>query len=186
MNRDEVASPKLREIVKHLKISGLPKPVQVKDAELKGNQERIFSDIVALAKEEKGFPGEHPSPESAHWNLRLKIRSKLQEAVEADMIFLGVIQRQARGYGAIPDHEKPHNWRYFILPDNNTWLCWECGSEIQAVEQSQSVHWAEFTLAGSGEVRRTIVPYCPKCEPKPGSRGIIRETVAESIEHDLY
>jgi len=190
MKRDEIANSNVREVVNRLRISGYPAPMEIKATKLNSAQEDIIGEfsVIAKAKEEAALEKKcrEARPGNELWNFRMRMRALFQKAVQNDMIHLGIIQRHARTYGAVPDHESSHNWKYFILPDNDTWLCWECGSEIQAITQSQSVHFAEFALAGGGEVRHKTIPYCPKCETKPSDRGIIRETVGESILNDMY
>ena len=49
--------------------------------------------------------------------------------------------------------------------------CRKCKSDILVVTVSRPVWDFPEACAGSGEVRHEEVPYCPKCEKKPDSRG---------------
>lgn len=60
--------------------------------------------------------------------------------------------------------------KYHTNDNGETWYCNKCNSEIQAIEQTQSLHLSG-SLAGFGETRREMIPYCPKCESKPSSQG---------------
>ncbi len=42
-----------------------------------------------------------------------------------------------------------------------------CGRWIQGVEVYLTVRDGIFPLSGSGETRKTEIPYCPACEEKP-------------------
>jgi hypothetical protein len=59
----------------------------------------------------------------------------------------------------------------------NSTHCYHCNSEIEVVGQKCSVHYKEFgsAMAGGGEVRTKLIPYCPNCESKPSESGFITE-----------
>lgn len=61
------------------------------------------------------------------------------------------------------------------VPNKTT--CYGCGSEIKIQAQHCSVHYKEFgsAMAGGGEVRTKLIPYCPNCETKPSESGFIVE-----------
>ena len=59
--------------------------------------------------------------------------------------------------------------------EKEEWHCNKCGSVILGQEQIVSLHMpprSGMPLAGFGETVRKIIPYCPKCEPKPRDTGI--------------
>jgi len=49
------------------------------------------------------------------------------------------------------------------------YVCNKCGTKIQQTTCFASIHTAEFgdCHAGSGEVRRFPLPFCPECEGVP-------------------
>ena len=184
MITSEVASDELRDVVSRLASGGLPTAVSLKGAEggLTTEQQTILIELSQLSEQEEALvqEGQRPTEGDEWWQTRMAIRSKLQQAVLAGVLPIGLIQRQAIAYGAIPDPEK--KWSYFCLPDGS-YACWRCGSEILAKEQSVSVHIAGFFggMAGSGEVRSNEIPYCPNCDEEPPDRGIVYETLDQSL-----
>jgi len=62
-------------------------------------------------------------------------------------------------------------------PENKEPHCYGCGSKLGLVGQRCSVHYKEFgsAMAGGGEVRTKLIPYCPNCESKPSESGFITE-----------
>lgn len=180
----EVADERLREIVDGYGQKGLPITVLAKiaKASLTEEQDELMGSLMELGEQEQKFGRQKPKKGSDHWNHRETIRKKIQGAILLGLDHLGIVQRQAVGYGAIPDPEE--DWKYYRQHDG-VYACWICGTEILAKETRCSVHFAERPLAGSGEVRRIITPYCPKCEKEPADTGIITETVEESIQRDM-
>lgn len=61
---------------------------------------------------------------------------------------------------------------YKTTDNGENWWCNECGSEIRCVEQTRPIHDGPFPLSGSGRVHIEQVPYCPKCETIPETRGV--------------
>lgn len=57
--------------------------------------------------------------------------------------------------------------------DGGGYNCHHCGSKIQQITGSASIHEAVFgdPCAGFGEVYRFPLPFCPKCEGKPTQTG---------------
>ncbi len=52
--------------------------------------------------------------------------------------------------------------------------CYDCGTEIEFVRQSQSEWAGQFTgPVGGGDVKLKHIPYCPKCEKKPERSGVM-------------
>lgn len=47
----------------------------------------------------------------------------------------------------------------------------KCGTEITGVSVYHPIWDGPFPMSGGGEVHVEIVPFCPKCETKPDSRG---------------
>ena len=45
-----------------------------------------------------------------------------------------------------------------------------CGTIVRAVQRVHSI-WERGTTGGYGEVARELIPYCPKCEQVPETRG---------------
>lgn len=83
-----------------------------------------------------------------------------------------------------PTAEQQKKWTQ--QPDG-TWKC-QCGSDIEAVLQYRSVWLSDGPgpCAGTGEVEHHVVPYCPKCDPKPSDRGVTHRTIAEDIAANLF
>ena len=53
-------------------------------------------------------------------------------------------------------------------------VCGTCGSEIQGMPASISVHDSPVGgCAGFGEVKVVQIPYCPKCEDEPRQSGCV-------------
>lgn len=50
-------------------------------------------------------------------------------------------------------------------PDDG-WIHKPCGAEIMGANVAITIRHPMMPLAGSGEVRTHIVPYCPNCEKK--------------------
>ncbi len=182
----EVANEVLREKVKAIRKDGFPKELTFEEAQSKFSNEqlKIVHDLVNAAGEEEKIAkaGGEPKKGNKRWKTREKIRELIQTAIANDMIGIGIIQRHAVGYGAIPDPDE--DWKYYKLPDG-TYACWNCGGEILGKNVAFSVHFAEFRCAGGGEVRNKVVPYCPKCEKEPPDSGIIRETIGESLQREF-
>ena len=188
MDASEIASDGLREVVSRLASGGLPTAVSLKDVEggLTPEQKTILAELSYLSDREEVSVQEDqmPSMGDEWWQARMAIRSKLQQAVLAGLIHLGLVQRQAVTYGAIPDPKD--QWRYFRLPDGGHG-CWRCGDEILVKDQTASVHIAGFFggMAGSGEVRNIQIPFCPSCKEEPPDWGIIHETLAQSLAREM-
>jgi hypothetical protein len=66
---------------------------------------------------------------------------------------------------------KPGNFENYTEQEDKTFTCNTCGSIIQAVTVSHSVHLHNLVGAGFGEVKTTQEPYCPNCEEKPNEIG---------------
>ena len=47
----------------------------------------------------------------------------------------------------------------------------KCGTEIQGKRVTHSIWDGPFPCSGGGEVQVETVPFCPKCETEPNSRG---------------
>lgn len=47
----------------------------------------------------------------------------------------------------------------------------KCGTEIMGASVHHPIWDGPFACSGGGEVHVETVPYCPKCETKPDSRG---------------
>ena len=64
----------------------------------------------------------------------------------------------------IVEHENEHYRR-----EGSRWICKKCGSVVQQVTCSISIHDARWgdECAGYGEVNQIPLPYCPKCEGLP-------------------
>jgi hypothetical protein len=84
----------------------------------------------------------------------------------------------------IVQHPARPTWRE--RPDGS----FECslGHGIEVVLQYRSVWLSDGPgpCAGTGEVERHFVPYCPVCDPKPPERGVTYRTIAEDISRNLY
>jgi hypothetical protein len=184
MKAEQVANIQLREMVQKFERDGLPKAVPLDQGMggLDDKQMDLLRELHRISEKEKAIAedGQEPKTGTEWWRIREETRVKLQEAVLLDLIHLGLIQRQAIGYGAIPDPQE--KWKYFKLPDGS-FACWKCGTDILVKEVSFSVHFKEMPLAGSGEVRRKMVPYCPNCESEPSDHGFIQESLAESVKN---
>lgn len=183
MKEDHAPSSKLREIVDSIRRTGLPtaQPASYL-AKMTGEQQRIMDELMTLAEHERPYGDRKAVSESPHFELRRTIRAKLREAIEADMLILGLIQRQAIGYGAIPHSND--QWRYYRTLENDGWKCWTCGEDILCKTVNKSVHDSGFSLRGSGEVRQETVPYCPSCDREPRD-GFINESLAEALQRDM-
>ena len=60
--------------------------------------------------------------------------------------------------------------------DDLTPHCYDCKSELEFKEQSNSVWFEEWSgPVGGGEVITKNIPYCPKCEEEPKGSGILIE-----------
>lgn len=72
-------------------------------------------------------------------------------------------------------------------PDGS-YKCHVCSSDIMAVTQHKSVWLSDGPgpCAGTGEVERHVIPYCPKCDPKPSDRGVTSRTIAEDAVKNLF
>jgi hypothetical protein len=182
----EVASDELRAMVKRLAMQGLPEQVPVEEAleQLDDNQLTILGNLSELAEQERAIAkeGEKATEGDPWWQIRMQMRTLLQQAILAGMTHVGIVQRHVVGYGAIPSARE--KWKYFLLPDGN-YACWQCGAEILEKDQAVSVHFAELPLAGGGEVRHRTTVFCPNCDGEPSDHAIVTETVAESIARDM-
>ena len=56
-------------------------------------------------------------------------------------------------------------------PDSFSYSCATCNSDIMGATVSHSIWDGPGPCSGGGEVRNEVVPYCPKCEPKPNFSG---------------
>jgi len=73
----------------------------------------------------------------------------------------------------MPEYINPDPSRFNVLPDGGC-SCKRCGGDIHAIPQTRSI-WYENgpgPCAGSGETETVAIPYCPKCDPVPSSRGV--------------
>jgi hypothetical protein len=52
----------------------------------------------------------------------------------------------------------------------------KCGATVLAKTVYLSVRNPQMPLAGSGDVIRQVVPFCPDCGPMPPDHGTILET----------
>lgn len=48
------------------------------------------------------------------------------------------------------------------------WKCKDCQVDIEGKEKIISLHDPRFTLAGYGETRRIVEPFCPRCKKHYG------------------
>jgi hypothetical protein len=85
------------------------------------------------------------------------------------------------------EHPVPKDKKWTQQPDGS-WKCDICSSDILAVLQYRSVWLSDGPgpCAGTGEVEHHVIPYCPKCDPKPSDRGVTHRTMAEDIAENLY
>ena len=83
-----------------------------------------------------------------------------------------------------PTEAQQKKWTYH---EDKSWSC-SCGADIEAVTQYRSVHLSDGPglFAGTGEVEHHIIPYCPKCDPKPSDRGVTRKTIMQDVMDNLY
>lgn len=182
----DIADKEIRAIVSKLKMDGLPSIISFDDVlpTLTEEQKGILSQLVGLIeKEKKVSEGKEKPKKGDDWyRVRGEMRKVMQSAIKVDLTKIGIIQRHIVDYGAVPDPQE--QWKYYRLPDGS-YACWNCGAGIMAKNVAFSVHFAEIPLAGGGEVRHKQVPYCPKYEEEPPDRGIITETIADSLQRDL-
>lgn len=182
----EIAEMEVRNIVEGLRWSGLPTPVPIKEvmSTFTEEQNEILSQLVELSEKEREVAKDKQRPEKGNerYQVREELRKVIQAAIKSGLIKLGLIQRHAVSYGAIPDPKE--GWKYYLLPDGS-YACWNCGAEVLVKTVPFSVHFAEMSLAGGGEVRNKQVPFCPNCEKEPPDHGIITESIAEEIQRDL-
>ena len=185
MKKEEVASEELRRFVEQLKQQGLPTAVSLEEAEqsITDEQGRILGELYELGQKEKAIAreGKKPQQGSKWWQVRLEFRQVLQKAVLAGMIHLGIIQRSAVYYGAIPDPKE--SWKYFWGP-GLYFCCFQCGNEIKVKTVFCSVHFKGMPLAGNGEVVQKQVSWCPQCEKEPSDHDIIEESVADTFKRE--
>lgn len=112
-----VADEVLREKVKAIRKDGFPEEMTFEEAQDKFSNEqlKIVYDLVNAAGEEKKIAkeGQQPKEGDRWWKTRDKIRRLIQTAIANDMIGIGIIQRHAVGYGAVPDPDE--GWKYYKL-----------------------------------------------------------------------
>lgn len=61
-----------------------------------------------------------------------------------------------------------------------------CGSVLRAARVLHPIHDGPFPMSGSGNVHVEEVPYCPKCETPPDSRGNpIKQDPSLARERDI-
>ena len=63
------------------------------------------------------------------------------------------------------------NKKYYKTEDN-FWKCRKCNADILGKEVFRPVWDGIFACSGSGEVRKTVEPYCPNCETEPKTNGL--------------
>ncbi len=65
----------------------------------------------------------------------------------------------------------------FLVSEEDKYYCAHCNSLLRGLHTYISEHdsmWS--TCAGSGQVRRILVPYCPNCESEPEEHGCLHDT----------
>lgn len=170
---------KLAKIVKDLTGAGkLPEASSIEDPEVQSlispKQKEVlvlcFDAVEEFLKvdEAKERSGSGPRRDAKWAELWLKARAALEEAVTSGLLHLEWVQERAVFFGAIP--HPTDSFKYYGDP-SGTYHCWRCGGEVKVVQQSCSL-W-ERPLVGYGEVRVIPRPYCPQCEEKPSSTGVI-------------
>lgn len=188
MNRENIANREFRRKVENLQRGGLPDPVPLEKAQsdLSETQRMALLNILDLSdqeeelREKKGLS----SKDKQVREVRLQIRTAIQRAILADLEHLGLIQRQALGYGAIPDPKL--KWKYFREVCGEGLRCWECGAQILSKPVRYSVRYPKLQLAEDGEIVIMYVRFCSNCEREPSSYGgSLGEMIAESMEREL-
>lgn len=186
MAETEVAVIEVRDMVELFKWSGFPTQISVEEAipTLTEEQKDILSQLVDLSeKEQKVSKGKQKPKKGDEWfRVREELRKITQAAIKSGLMKLGIIQRNAVSYGAIPDPKE--DWKYYRLPDGS-YACWNCGADVFVKTVHLSVHFDDMPLTGGGEVRNKQVPYCPKCEKEPPDHGFITESLADELKRDL-
>lgn len=184
MQREEVASNKLRQIVSGFQGDGLPSPfnnAEEAQTELSSEQLGAFEAFYTALETYNGKVGEgEPQEGTPWWDAVLELRKQLQIAVEAGLIRMPLVQKLIFDYGALPDPKV--DWRYHRLPSGQ-YACWQCGTGIIQKQVLNSVWIKGMRCAGTGEVRREMVPYCPSCDSEPRD-GVIMESDAEALARD--
>lgn len=69
-------------------------------------------------------------------------------------------------------YEQNESTSVVYVTDGDQFIHVKCGTEVDCVWRTHSLWDKRFTCAGSGEVDRYPIPYCPKCEEKPSSQGM--------------
>ncbi len=65
------------------------------------------------------------------------------------------------------------NWgKKFVEQKDGTFKCRACGETILAVRVAHPIWDGPFPCSGSGRCWYELVPYCPKCDEKPGPHGL--------------
>jgi len=170
----EVATVEIRKLVKEFKEKGFPKSLSLEEAEpsLTEKQREVLTKISDLGIAERmaiiAAKKNVPQKDDEWWKIRENLHKLCQEAIGNGLINLKLFQEKVIHYGAIPDPKE--NWKYYLLPDF-TYACWDCGEGILAAQVIHPIWDGPFPLSGSGRCSTENVPYCPKCELKPSSRG---------------
>jgi|GEM_PF-6445290 len=174
-------SPKLRVLVDSFIQRGSYPDPRTLDADEIGKLSRpekdLLLDLYNLIEEEVVVAdGEEPKKDSPWAKVREQIRDKVWEIIELnpDLLAFEKIQLQAIDKGAVPDPDQEESgMKYFRLPDW-TLAHWKCGTPISVKYVVRSVHYKDGPgrCAGSGEVRRSEVPYCPTCDKEPADHGV--------------
>ncbi len=130
---EQIASPKLRDRVEALKREVRPATrvaVDLGRRQLEPSQQALIGRIRDIATKENALAksnGYAIAPETPLWEVRVEMRQILQEAILADLLRVGIVERNVVGYGAIPDPAT--GWRHFKLPGGG-YACWTCGTDV--------------------------------------------------------
>lgn len=68
-------------------------------------------------------------------------------------------------------------------PEDDSYIH-KCGAVVMGRTVYLSVRNPLMPLAGSGEVIREVVPYCPDCGPVPSEHGTILETETPATKEE--
>ncbi len=184
----EIADDAIRGLVKDLQTNGMPSPQPLTEELLRGlSKEQIetLKNLSHLSDQQQSIiqPDVFPEEGDEAWNLRLEIRTILQQALRLDLVHLKMVQDNLVFFGALPDPQK--DWRYFICPDFK-YYCWQCGSEVMSKTVYVSIHYKELrpTMAGGGEVETQEIWYCPQCGVEPSSYSSRTESIGESLSRE--
>jgi hypothetical protein len=76
------------------------------------------------------------------------------ECVVCDTIY------ECRGTGSV-----------IYVMEETGFACFDCHSPIRSARVAHPIHDGPFPLSGFGRCEYEIVPYCPRCETEPSSKG---------------